>query len=291
MRISKRRSWVDPNFTEAYAGLADSYSSLCLIADAPPKEYFPQAREAALKALQLEDGSAEAHTALAYVKLWFDWDWQGAEAELKRAQGLNPGYATAHQWYGEYLRLMGRQEAAIAEGKMALELDPLSLIVNMELGLPYYFKRQYDEAASHFQQSLDLDRNFGLAHCELGWVLEEQHRYEEAIGELRRALYLYDAAPILASLGHAYAMAGDRRGAEEVLQQLQRRAQRGYVGPNFFVVVYAGLGEREKTLDALERAYADRHWGLVWLKVEPKFDPLRSDPRYADLLRRMDFPQ
>lgn len=286
----KRAIRVDPNYAQAYAGLADAYSSLCLIADVRPKEYFPQARDAALRALQLDDGLAEAHASLAYVKFWFDWDWRGAEAEFKRAIDLNPGYATAHQWYAEYLRLMGRQEDSIAESKKAIELDPLSLIINMESGLPFYFERNQDEAIRYFQNALDLDPSFGLAHCVLGWAYEAQGRYPQAIEELQKARQLNDSPPVLSSLGHAYASAGRGREAAQILLQLQQQSEHGYVGPNFFAVVYAGLHEDEKALKALESAYGDRHWGLVWLKVEPKFDSLRGYPQYSDLLRRMDFP-
>ncbi|MBV8525134.1 MAG: winged helix-turn-helix domain-containing protein [Acetobacteraceae bacterium] len=286
----KRAIEIEPGYAEAYAGLSDAYSSLCLIADVPPRKYFPQAREMALKAISLDDSLADGHASLASVKLWFDWDWRGSEAEFRRALDLNPGYATAHQWYAEYLRLMGREQAAIAEGKMALQLDPLSLIINMESGLPYYFEGRYREAIRYFQKTLEMDPNFALAHCELGWALEEEGDREGAVRELRRALELDDAPPILASLGHAYAGMGKRAEAETILRQLEQRAERSYVGPDFYALVYAGLGERDKAFDALEKAYADRHWALIWLKVAHKFDSLRPDPRYSKFLSRMNFP-
>lgn len=286
----KQSVQIDPGFARGFSGLADAYSSLCLIGDVRPMEAFPQAKEAALRALQLDDGLAEAHASLGYVKLWFDWDWPVAEAEFKRALDLNPGYATAHQWYAEYLRLMGRPDESIAEGKKALELDPLSLIINMEAGLPFYVQHRDGEAIERFQRTLEMDPNFGLAHCVLGWAYEDEGKYPQAILELRRALELDDSPPVLASLGHAYATAGHRAEAIAVLQRLRKQAQRGYVGPNFFAIVYSGLHENEKALDALEGAYADRHWGLVWLRTAGFFDPLRSEQRYADLSKRMNFP-
>jgi len=287
----KQSVQIDPSFAQGFSGLADAYSSLCLIADVRPREIFPLAKEAALRAVQLDDGLAEAHASLGYVKLWFDWDWVGAEAEFKRALDLNPDYATAHQWYAEYLRLMGRLEESVAEGKKALELDPLSLIINMELGLPFYVAHRYREATGYFQKALEMDPNFGLAHCVLGWTYEEEGKYPQAISELRRALELDNSPPVLASLGHAYAASGQHAEARAMLQQLRRRAQRGYVGPNFFAIVYSGLHENEKALASLEQAYAERHWSLVWLRTARFFDPLRSDPRYADLSKRMNFPQ
>jgi TolB-like protein/DNA-binding winged helix-turn-helix (wHTH) protein/Tfp pilus assembly protein PilF len=281
---------IDQNYAKAFAGLANAYSSLCLVADIRPLEGFPQAKQAALRAVELDPTSAEAHASLAYVKLWFDWDWSRAETEFRYALDLEPGYATGHQWYAEYLRLMGRQDEAISEGKRALELDPLSLIINMESGLPFYVEQRSDEAISYFRKTLEMDSNFGLAHCVLGWAYEQQGKYPQAIAELREALQLDDSPPILASLGHVYAVSGQRRDARLVLDLLRTRAQRGYVGPNFFAIVYTGLNENDKALDSLNQAYADHHWGLVWLQTATFFDPLRSNPRYSDLLSRMRFP-
>jgi TolB-like protein/DNA-binding winged helix-turn-helix (wHTH) protein/Tfp pilus assembly protein PilF len=286
----KRAIQLDGNYAQAYTGLADAYSSLCLIADVRPIEYFPLAKAAAARAIQLDDDLAEAHSSLAYVKMWFEWDWAGAESEFLRAIDLNPGYATAHQWYAEYLRLMGRQQEAINESKLALELDPLSLIINMELGLPFYYEGKYDEAVRQFKKAVAMDPSFALAHCELGWVYEDQGRMPEAIQELLQAAQGDDASPVLASLGHAYALAGRKDDALRILDRLQQRAQLDYVGPNFFAFIYSALGNEEKGLDALDQAYADRHWGLVWMNVRTRFESLKPQPRYQAILKKMKFP-
>ncbi|GAC1616557.1 MAG: winged helix-turn-helix domain-containing tetratricopeptide repeat protein [Candidatus Acidiferrum sp.] len=287
----KQAIQLDPGYALAYVGLADTYASQCLIADVPSSEVFPKAREAAQRALAIDESLAEAHTSLAYVRFWYEWDWAGAELEFKRAINLNPGYPTAHQWYAEYLRLMGRQEEAIQEGKRALELDPLSLIINMEAGLPYYFERRYDEAMKHFRKTVDMDPNFGLAYCEIGWVYEQQGKYHEAIAALQKAQQLDDSSFLLSALGHAYGVAGRRTEAETVLKQLKERSRRRNASPFSLAAVLVALHDNEEALDVLEKAYAEHHWGMVWLKVGPNLNPLRTEPRFAELIRRMNFPQ
>ncbi len=281
---------LDPAYALAYAGLADAYASQCLIADVAAADVFPKAKAAALRALELNGELAEAHTSLAYVKFWYDWDWAGAEAEFQHALQLNPGYATAHQWYAEYLRLMGRQQEAIAENRKALELDPLSLIINMESGLPFYVDRRFDEAILRFRKTLELDPNFGLAHCVLGWAYEGKSQYSEAISELETALKLDDSAPVLSSLAHAYASAGRYADAKRVLDRLQEHAAKNYVSPYFLATVYAGLKEDERALDSLDAAYAHHDWVLLWVNVGHALDPLRTQPRFVDLLRRLKLP-
>jgi TolB-like protein/DNA-binding winged helix-turn-helix (wHTH) protein/tetratricopeptide (TPR) repeat protein len=286
----KQAIQLDPGYALAYTGLANTYASQCLIADVRANEVFPKAREAALKALALDGALAEAHTSLAYVKLWYEWDWAGAEEEFKKAINLNPGYATAHQWYGEYLRLMGREEEAIAEGKKALELDPLSLIINMEAGLPYYLEQRYDEAMKYFQKTVEMDPNFGVAYCEIGWVQEQQGKYEEAVATLRRGRQLDDSSFILSALGHAYAMAGQKAEAEKVLKQLRERVRRGNASSFALAAVLVGLHKNEEAIDAIEKAYANHYWGLVWLKVAPNLSVLHTEPRIAALMQQMKFP-
>jgi|SRR5579864_367853 len=281
---------LDSNYALAHAGLADAYASQCLIADVVAAEVFPKAKAAALRALQLDPELAEGHTALAYVKFWYDWDWAGAEAEFQRAIELNPGYATAHQWYAEYLRIMGRQEDAISENQKALQLDPLSLIINMESGLPFYLERRFDEAIRYFRKTLEMDPSFGLAHCVLGWAYEGKSQYPEAIAELETALRLDDSAPVISGLAHAYASAGRRKDAKRALHQLQARAEKHYVSPFFLATVYVGLKENERALDSLDAAYAHHDWVLLWVNVGHSLDPLRSQPRFVDLLQRLKFP-
>jgi TolB-like protein/DNA-binding winged helix-turn-helix (wHTH) protein/Tfp pilus assembly protein PilF len=286
----KQAIQLDPGYALAYAGLANTYASQCLIADVRSNEVFPKAREAALKALALDGALAEAHTSLAYVRLWYEWDWAGAEEAFKKAISLNPGYATAHQWYGEYLRLMGREEEAIAEGKKALELDPLSLIINMEAGLPYYLEGRYDEAMKYFQKTVDMDPNFGVAYCEIGWVQEQQGKYDEAIATFRKGLQLDDSSFILSALGHAYAMAGRKADAQKVLKHLRARVQRGTASSFALAGVLVALHENEAAVEAIEQAYVDHYWGLVWLKVAPNLSVLHTEPRVAALMQQMKFP-
>jgi TolB-like protein/DNA-binding winged helix-turn-helix (wHTH) protein/Tfp pilus assembly protein PilF len=281
---------LDPSYALAYDGLADAYASQVLISDVPPLEVFPKAKAAALKALELDGELAEAHTSLAYLKFWYDWDWSGAETEFKRALDLNPGYATGHQWYAEFLRLMGRQEEAIAENRKALELDPLSLIINMESGLPYYQERRYDEAIPYYRKTLELDPNFGLAHCVLAWSYEGKGQYPEAIAALEKARQLDDSSAVLASLGHVYAVTGRTRDAERIIAQLRERAKTQYVSPYFLSSIYAGLHEDQRALDALDEAYTKHDWVLLWLNVGRTMDPLRSQPRFVNLERRLNFP-
>jgi TolB-like protein/DNA-binding winged helix-turn-helix (wHTH) protein/Tfp pilus assembly protein PilF len=281
---------LDATYALAYAGLADAYASQCLIADVVPAEVFPKAKAAALRALELDGELAEGHTSLAYVKFWYDWDWAGAEAEFQRALEISPGYATAHQWYAEYLRLMGRQEDAIVENRKALELDPLSLIINMESGLPYYSERRFDDAIPYFRKTLEMDPNFGLAHCVLGWAYEGKSQYADAINELEMALRLDDSAPVLSSLAHAYALAGRQTDAKRALRRLQERAKKHYVSSFFLATIFVALNQNERALDSLDTAYAHHDWVLLWVNVGHSLDPLRSQPRFVDLLQRLKLP-
>lgn len=282
---------LDPESARAHSALADCYMSLGLLAVGHPSDLFAQAKAEARKALSLDDNLAEAHTSLAYLKFWQEWDWAGAEAEFKKAITLNPDYATVHQWYAEYLRLMGRFNESIAESNKALELDPLSLIINMEAGLPYYLQHQFDQAREHFQRAIELDPNFALAYVELGWTYEEIGDLSKAIATLEKAAQLDDTTPVLVALGHAYAIAGKTAEARQILGKLQQRAHESYVPPFLLAAIYLGLGEREHALDMLEKAYQEHDWALVWLKVAPKYDSLRSEPRFMAIMQRMNFPQ
>ena len=281
---------LDPKFALAYAGLADAYCSLGVIGDVAPGEVFPKARVAAEKALALDDSLGEAHTVSAYVRFSYDWDWNAAEAEFRQAIALNPNDATAHQWYGEFLRLMGRQEDAILEGQKALDLDPRSLIINTEAGLPYLYHERYDEALQHFRKALELDPNFALAHHDIGWVLEAQGKYPEAIAEFERAVQISDVAALWSSLGHAYGMADRRKDAERVLERLRAIAKHHYVAPSYEATVYLGLGEYDKAMDLYERSYAERNWAMIWFKIGHNLRTLHGNPRYEALLKKMKFP-
>jgi TolB-like protein/Tfp pilus assembly protein PilF len=281
----------DPTYALAYDGLADSYNVLGFYSILPPKEAFPRARSAAKKALEIDDTLAEAHASLAYVNLYYDWDWQVAENGFRRAIELNPNYPMAHQFYDNLLTAMGRLEEALAELKRAQELDPLSLIMNAGLGWVSYFARQYDQAIEYLRKALELDSNFELAHLWLGWVYEQKSMFAEAILEFEKAVALSGGRPdIVAALGHAYALSGKRDEAEMVLDRLAGLSKQRYVSAYCLATIYAGLGDKQQTFTWLEQAYADRSHLLVFMKVDPKLDSLRSSSRFKDLVRRVGLP-
>jgi DNA-binding winged helix-turn-helix (wHTH) protein/TolB-like protein/Tfp pilus assembly protein PilF len=278
---------ADPKYALAYIGLADSYASLGYYSHSCPKEVVPKAKQAALKALELDDSLAEGHTSLAYMKWCYDWDHGGAENSLKRAIELNPNYATAHQVYSFYLNTMGRFAEALYEIRLAHRLDPLQLITNLGLGLPFLFSGEYYHAIELFQRTVDMEHEFWLAHCFLGRAYAAVGEYEKAIAALQTAQRLTDTSWVLASLGHVYALAGKLPEVEEVIKELSERSRRVYVSPYFKALVYAGLGDRDLTLEWLNRAYDHRTCWLVYLRVETRFNNVRSDPRFLDLLRRL----
>jgi tetratricopeptide (TPR) repeat protein len=224
----------------------------------------------------------------------YDWDWLGAEKEYKRAIELNPRYATAHQWYGGYLSVMGRSNEAIAERKRALELEPLSLIINFELGLAFYYDRDYDQAIEQFQKTVELDQNFPTAHNFLPAAFEQKGMYGEAIAEFKKAILLTAASEgtlSKAGLGHVYAITGQKSAARALLDELQQLSAKEYVPGTSIALIYAGLGEKDQAFAWLDKAYDERAFQLQWVKLDPRWDPLRSDARFQVLMRRIGFPQ
>jgi serine/threonine protein kinase/Flp pilus assembly protein TadD len=283
---------TDPSYALAYAGLADSYAMLGDYSVLAPREAFPRAEAAATTALKLDDNLAEGHTSLAFVKMAYQWDWAAADREFRRAIELNPNYATAHQWYASYLVMMGRFDDSIREIKRAQELDPLSRIINANLGLHYYYARKFDESVEQLKKTISLDESFAVAHQYLGRTYIQKGMYREAIAELERARELSSNAPeVVASLGHAYAVAGRTGDAQKVLADLDEIAKERYVLPYFRAAVYTGLGDRDQAFQWLERAYEERHPGLVLVNIDPRFDSLRSDPRFTDLIHRLGVAQ
>jgi tetratricopeptide (TPR) repeat protein len=277
----------DPTYALAYDGLADCYDALGGALLTAPNETYLKAREAARKALEIDDTLAEAHTSLGYIKATYDWDWTGGEKEFQRAIELNPGYAEAHRQYGVALREMGRLGEAIAEHKRALELDPLSLVINRALGLDFYDARQYDQAIEQERKTLELDPNFLQAHDTLGSAYVQKSMYKEGTAEFEKELAISPSyAVALSWLGYADAVAGRRAEAQKVLDQLNDLSKQKYVSPIGRARIYAGLREKDQAFEWLEKGYEDR--SIPALKVEPALDPLRSDPRFADLLRRMN---
>ncbi|MEA2238880.1 MAG: hypothetical protein QOC81_3604 [Thermoanaerobaculia bacterium] len=288
--LLRRAIALDPEFARAHSALADCYMSLGLLGVGRGSEMFTQAEKEARVALSIDPSLAEAHTSLAYLKFWEDWDWPAAEREFRQAIALNPDYATAHQWYAEYLRLMGRFDESIAESNRALELDPLSLVINMEAGLPYYFRHQYDKALEHFQKAIALDPSFALAYVETGWVYEEQNDLPRAIATFKKAAALDDTTPVQIALAHAYGMASQPAEAKRILQTLLDRSKTTYIPPFLLAAIYLGLRDSDTALTLLERSYKEHDWGLIWINVAPKFDVLRAEPRFQALEKAMKFP-
>jgi eukaryotic-like serine/threonine-protein kinase len=277
----------DPNYALAYAGLADSYALLNYYDGSPPSDSFPKARELAEKALKIDDTLAEAHASLAYVKRAYDWDWAGAEREFKRAIELNPNYATAHFWYGEQLTYLGRFDQGIAEIKHAEELNPLSQIISGSVGWAFHMARQPDRAIEQLRKTLGMDPGFPMTHFYLGMAYQGKQMYDAAIDEYRKSAELSPLGPGIVGLGHAYAMSGMRDDMQKVLNELMKRVEKNQARPTAVAIVYAGLNDRDHAFEWMEKAYEQRAEGVVYLKAQPYFDSLRSDPRRAAFLRRI----
>jgi serine/threonine-protein kinase len=278
----------DPNYAQAHAGMADAYNSLSGFNVLPPKEGFPKGKQAAEEALRLDERLAEAHIALANVKLFHDWNWAEAEGEFKRALQLNPGSSDAHQMYAYYLAAMGRFDEAVREMERARELDPLSVVKIVGIGEVFHLARRFDEAASQYRKALEMDPNFGFAHWALGRALTGKGMYDEAIAAFQKAIPLSGDSPDEpAELARAYALAGRRREALKIIDELKRQSERKYVAPTSIATIYGALGDREQAFAWLERARVERDSLLVLLKVEPMFDSLRPDPRFISLLHRV----
>jgi TolB-like protein/Flp pilus assembly protein TadD len=277
----------DPDFALAYAGLASCYSGLANNSIVPPKEGYPKAKEASLKALEIDDTLAEAHNSLAFIKADYDWDWLGAEREYQRAIEINPNYASAHDLYGYHLYRMGRFEAAIAELKRAVELDPASALNNRVLGQAFYYARQYDQAIEQERKTLEFDPNFTNAHIVLGNAYLQKSMYKEATAEYEKELVIFPrSTQALSAVGYAAAVTGRRADAQKVLDKLNDLSKQKYISALYSARIYAGLGEKDKAFEWLEKGYDNREGAGI--KVDPVYDPLRSDPRFQDILRRMN---
>ncbi len=286
---------IDPNYAPVYARLALSRTLLARFNFAPDSEQYPKARIAALKALEIDDTLAEAHVALGHVKHWFDWDWTGAEREFRRAIELDPNSPVAHTGYALYLVLMGRMEEAIAETKQIQirALDPLGVRKDMSIGWILYEAHQYDQAIEGFQRSFELDPGSPLAHAGIGLAYVQKRMYEKAIAELQEAVALGAVGgPSLypALLAYAYAVSGRKTEARKILNELKQQMKQRHVSPFNIAEIHTGLGEKDRAFEWLEKAYEEHDEDLVFIR-DPILDPLRSDPRFQSLLRRMNFPE
>lgn len=281
---------VDPGYALAYSGIADAHCSLANSFDLGGGDPagIPRAKAAALRALELDDRSAEAHTSLAFPALIHDRDWATSEREFRRALELDPDYANAHHWFSHHLVAMGRFDQSLEHSRRALELEPLAMVTNVHLGWHYFFARDYPAAVEQLRASLDLDQRFVHAHHYLGFVYAQQQRYDDAIAELRTAASLLpESLETPAELAAVLGAAGERREAQEILNRLLGLARQHYISPFYLARIHQGLGRREEALSWLERAYAERVDLMVYLNVDPRLDDLREEPRFAALARKL----
>jgi TolB-like protein/Tfp pilus assembly protein PilF len=281
----------DPDFALGYAGLADSYLMLDVYTISTPKELYLKAREAVLKALEIDSNLAEAHTSLAWIKMLYDWDWEGAEREFKRAIELNPGYATAHRWYSRYLKNMGRFDEAMEEIKHALELDPFSIVNNIAMGNVLYYARQYDQAMESLRKTMEMDPDFSRAHFILGRVYLQKSMYEEALTEFQKEKELSRGLDFILDswIGFTYVQMGKRSEAQDMLDDLierkKRQGDKRTIIASFF---YFALGKHDQGFEALEKDIKERAINGPWrLKISPVYDSVRSDPRFIALLKQV----
>jgi tetratricopeptide (TPR) repeat protein len=282
----------DASYAPPYAGLANSYLLSAGWLLMPPAEAYPKAKTLALRALELDDTLAEAHTTLAEAEHEYEWKWADAEREFRRAIELDPNSAIAHKSYAEFLMHGGRTTEAIGEMERARDLDPLSLIVSTLVGFAYHNARQYDRAIEEYEKVIQLDPQFAPAHYFLGGALTNVGKYDEAIAHLQKAKALtHNASLMSAALARGYALAGRRDQAVQGLRELQLRRVHHYVSPYGLAHVYAALGDKNATLDMLDQAVKQHAFEVLFLRVDRSFDSLREDPRFQELLKRVGFPQ
>jgi TolB-like protein/DNA-binding winged helix-turn-helix (wHTH) protein/Tfp pilus assembly protein PilF len=283
----------DPQYALAYAGLADCYGIIgaTIYGTVPAAEAAPKAKAAALRALEIDPSLAEAETSLATAQFNYDWDWPAAAEGFKRAIQLDPKYATAYQRYSLYSIAMGRFDDSFEQIKKARDLDPLSISINSSFGWRLYLARQYDRAIAQLRDTLDMDPSYEWAHLILGQAYEQKGEFNLALIELRKAVELSHNSPLMVSaLAHAYAISGNQEQAQQLLGQLIKQSRKEYVSPYYIALVHLALGKNQLAMNWLDKAFADRSNGLVFLRVEPELDTLRLDPRFMALERKLNFP-
>jgi Flp pilus assembly protein TadD len=283
---------LDPKYGLAYSGLAYNYINQ----DdwfMPPNEAGPKTRNAAEKALAIDESDAGAHLSMAIVTHWYDWNWAAAESEFKRAIELNPNNPEAHTYYSWFLAPMGRNDQSLAEAKRAQQADPLSGFAAFTVGGALVFARQWDPAIEQLHRAIEVDPTFWFTHCFLGRAYEQKGKLPEAIAEFQRALELEeDNAEIWSGLGHAYALSGKKAEAQKVLEHLKEVSAHSWVAPYNIAIIYAGLGEKDQAFALLDQAYKDRSYYLpTYLATDARIDSLRSDPRFAELRKRVGLPE
>jgi tetratricopeptide (TPR) repeat protein len=277
-----------PNYALAHAGLADCYNMQVTYGAKPPKEAFPKAHDAAIKALGIDNNLAEAHAALAYTTFRGDWNWAEAEKEFKQAIKLNDNYASAHQWYANHLAAQSRFDEAIQETRRTQEIDKTSLIINAHFGLINYFAHRFDEAISECQKTIKLDPTFFAARRYLGMSYTQKGMYKEAIAEFEKSMAGSSSPLLKAEYAYALALSGDTIKAQTELDSLIEMSKQKYVSAYHIATIYVGLKDKDRAFQYLEKAFQDRADWMVFIKVDPRFDRLHSDPRFVDLLTRMN---
>jgi TolB-like protein/DNA-binding winged helix-turn-helix (wHTH) protein/Tfp pilus assembly protein PilF len=281
----------DSTYASPFSGLADCYTVLGVsfgVGSLSSSQATSQARSAAEEAIRLDDTLAEGHNSLANTRLFFDWDWAGSETEFKRALELNPGYSSAHHWYAHLLMAESRINEALAESKRALDLDVLSPVTNLHLGWHYVYSRQYDLAIDQLRKTLELDPSYGYAYWYMARAFEQQGKYSDALQALGKAQGLLKGnTAVAADIGHVYAVSGDKAAALKVLTQLSALPRGTYISPLEIALIYVGLGRKTDAFQWLDKAYVERSDLLIYVNVDPRFDSIRSDPRFQDLVRRV----
>ena len=282
---------LDPWFAAAYSGLADCYATMGSLSHLAPMNAFPVARRYATRALELDPSLAEAHASLGFVELYFDWNWSAADMGFQRSIALDPGYPATHQWYGIYLMAAARPVDALAHMQRARQRDPLSLSINTDIGFCHYYTGQYEEAAKQLQFVIELSSEFPPAHLWLGRTYQELGRYDDAVAAFRRVEDRLPDWPIpSAARGFVEAIAGHTAAARETLRELESLSARKFVTSYGLALVHAALGENDVAFGWLDRAFAERsHW-LIWLRLDPRWKNLRSDPRFAEFIGRIGYP-
>jgi TolB-like protein/Flp pilus assembly protein TadD len=290
IEVFKQAIAVDSNYALAYCGLADAYFRLSNVHFAP-REVLPKAKDAALRAIEIDENLADAHSSLGLIKVYYDHDWNGAETEFRKALKLNPDLVSAHQRFGSYLTFMGRFEESIRLYETALELDPFSLQINMNLATTYFLRGEYDRAIKHLLETCELEPAYMPTHFVLGCTYIQQGRLQEAIQDFQYIYKLVEEAYLaMGFMGYSHALAGERAEAETLLNVLQEISQRKYVSPYAMLVIHLGLGPGERVFELLDQLYEEGNDWLVWLKVSPELKSIRNDPRFKNLLMRLGFP-
>jgi TolB-like protein/DNA-binding winged helix-turn-helix (wHTH) protein/tetratricopeptide (TPR) repeat protein len=278
---------IDPNYALAYAGLADTYIAATNFNVLPSRELYPKAKDAALKALRIDNTLAEAHAALAFSSLLFDWDWRASDADFRRAINLSPNYGQARQWYAVSLVSAGRLQEAMAEAEKAQQLEPLSLPINAGMGWVSFLSHNYDRTIEECTKTIEMDASFGPAYVYRGLAYEQKGMLDKAIADFETAGRLQERPSILGALGHAYAVSGQKAKALSILSEPKGTSTKRYFPPFHRALIHVGLGQNEEAIRLLEQAHQERYPWLIHLNAEPRLDPLRADPRFKSLVRQV----